>query len=895
MKLKRIFLGLLVIGSIISAYSFNNDDVIIKINQQLEKWTESHPVEKVHLHMDKPYYAAGDNIWFKAYVTIGSLHQLSAYSGLLNVELINDQDVVKQTLKLQLNDGTAFGDIALPDTLHEGNYRIRAYTQYMLNDGKSYVFDKAINIGNAITNKVFTKTTFNYAGQNAGGVVGTTINYSDITGTPYTGNMVSYTIMLNNIVMAKGKGVTDSAGNLRIDLDAAKPELLTSGTIITKLTVSKGYVVTKEIPVRAIANRADVQFFPEGGNIVNGIPAKMAFKAIGTDGLGVDVKGDITDSKGVMVGHILTSHLGMGIFNYTPQAGNTYQANLVFPDGSKRSLALPGAVNNGYVLNISEAGPDNLRVTVAAAKGTNGQINIVGQTGGKAYYSSRSFTGNEMFSAVVAKNKFPSGIAQFTLFSSSGEPLNERLVFINNPANTLNLSITSDNQTYLPRQKVTLAINAANNKMPALSSLSVAVTDETKVPVDGDAENNIQANLLLTSDLKGYVEQPAYYFNKDNDKTRADLDALMLTQGYRRFEWRSVIVGAPAPNKYPRETAFTISGRVTTLTGKPVAGGTVQLINYENGVMKIDTLTDKNGRFVFKDLLYIDSIRFLITARTAKKSKYVMVTMDTIVAPSAAHYKNLPDFNAATSGSVNIYAETSKELYYEGLKYGLGNHVRMLKEVVITDKFNPTKHSSNIVSPQFVDQTLTGRQLGQGCRNLIECLQGRIAGVSFAKGVPYSLRINRPMVVIIDGVVGHDRDLASINPNDVEAVEVIRGGAASVYGSYGAVLVTLRRGDEPLALYDTKIIERGVLRYQPKGVHVAREFYSPKYDVQTNQKLADLRTTIFWKPNLLTDESGKTFVEYFNAGSPGTYRVVVEGISSEGNIGRQVFRYKVLN
>ncbi|MFA6248554.1 MAG: carboxypeptidase regulatory-like domain-containing protein [Mucilaginibacter sp.] len=882
MSFKRVFLGLLVIGGVISVYSFNNDnDVIVKVNQQLEKWTENHPVEKVHLHMDKPYYAAGDNIWFKAYVTIGSQHQLSAYSGLLNVELIDNQDVVKQTLKLQLNEGTAFGDFALPDTLHEGNYRIRAYTQYMLNDGKNYIFDKAINIGNTIVNKVFTKTTFDYAHQKANSAVGTTINYSDISGTPYTGNAVAYSILLNDIVITKGKGITDSLGNLRLNLAGDNQELLTSGRIVTKLTVSDGYVVTKTIPIRALANRADVQFFPEGGNMVYGIPTKVAFKAIGTDGLGIDVKGFITDSKGADIARITTSHLGMGIFNYTPQAGDTYQANLIFPDGSKRSLVLPAAENNGYVLNISEAGPDNLRITVAAAKGTNGQINIVGQTAGKAYYSSRSFAGNAMFSAVVAKSKFPSGIAQFTLFSSSGEPLNERLVFIKNPENILNLSISSNNKTYLPRQKVMLAVSASNNNAPVLSSLSVAVTDETKVPVDENTENNIQASLLLTADLKGYVEQPAYYFNNDNDKTRTDLDMLMLTQGYRRFAWKNVLDGEPSPNKYPRETAFTISGKVTKPNGKPVAGGTVQLINYQNGVIKLDTLTDQNGRFAFKDLLYIDSIRFLINARTAKKSKDVVVTMDTIVAPSAAQYKNLPDFNIATSNSINIYAEASKKLYYEGLKYGLGN-VQMLKEVHITDKFNPTKHSSNIVSPLFVTQTLLGRQLDPGW-------QARVIGVRFSGGVPLGV------AVIIDGIRSDPTEVVRLSPNDIQAIEIIRGGAASIYGAPGAMIVTLRRGDEPLALYDIKRVETGVLRYQPKGVYVAREFYSPAYGVQTNQKLADLRTTIFWKPDLLTDNSGRASVEYFNAGSPGTYRVVIEGIDSEGNIGRQVFRYKVLN
>src|SRR6478735_6654882 len=181
MNIKRTTTRLLAAFCIVCIYSFViDDDILNKVNQRLEKWSEVHPVEKVHLHLDKPYYAAGENIWFKAYVTLGSLHKLSDYSGVLNVELINDQDSITQTLKLQLNEGTAFGDIALPDTLHAGNYRIRAYTQYMLNDGKDYIFDKAISIGNAITNKVFARATFNYSNKPGAENLTAVINYTDI-------------------------------------------------------------------------------------------------------------------------------------------------------------------------------------------------------------------------------------------------------------------------------------------------------------------------------------------------------------------------------------------------------------------------------------------------------------------------------------------------------------------------------------------------------------------------------------------------------------------------------------------------------------------------------------------------------------------------------------------
>jgi hypothetical protein len=134
----------------------------------------------------------------------------------------------------------------------------------------------------------------------------------------------------------------------------------------------------------------------------------------------------------------------------------------------------------------------------------------------------------------------------------------------------------------------------------------------------------------------------------------------------------------------------------------------------------------------------------------------------------------------------------------------------------------------------------------------------------------------------------------SLNINDVQSIEVLRNiGTAGIYGGRGGngvLIVTTKRGDEPT--YYPQTFGRGIIPYQPKGIYKARAFYSPRYDAKTNEKLADLRTTIFWKPDVVI-AGGKASIEFNNAGSNGTYRVVIEGIDSEGNIGRQVFRYSV--
>jgi TonB-dependent SusC/RagA subfamily outer membrane receptor len=899
MAYKRFLAGLLLAIGIIGTYSFNaDDDIIARVQRQLDKWTDSRPIEKVYLHLDKPYYTAGDDIWFKAYVITGPLHRLQPDSGILNVELIDAQDSIKQNLKLQLHNGLAYGDFALPDTLHEGNYRIRAYTQYMLNAGSDYFFDKAISIGNVITNKVFTKTTFNTTTQNGRSTVTADINYTDANGIAYSGNAVNYLVMLDNKVLTKGKATTDANGNILINLPADNADLLKQGRIVTHIAGTGDGTVYKNIPVRTMAGLADVQFFPEGGNMINGLPAKVAFKAIGTDGLGITIKGTVTNTKGEEMAQITTSHLGMGVFTFTPQAGDTYKANISYPDGTKASVVLPKAADNGYVLKVIEQGKNDLRVAIAAAKGTTGQFVLVGQSAGKVYYSAKSTAGGDAFSTIVPKSKFPSGIAQFTLFSVSGEPLNQRLVFIQNPVDKLNLSVTADNQTYQPRQKVKLNIDAKDNDdKPVVGSFSISVTDESKVPVDENTENNIFANLLLTSDLKGYVEQPSYYFKTNDEKARADLDLLMLTQGYHRFEWKNVLNDAPTPNQYAVQKTFSVSGRITTPSGAPVANGKVELVNFDDGLLKVDTLTDQNGRFAFTDIIYADSLKFLIQARNAKNKRDVVIKMDTVPPPTVSGYKSWAELTESTDNALNTYAQNSKQLYFEQIKAGQGNHVISLKEVLIREKRIALKHSANLNGPGNADQVLLSKDLvNYGCVRLADCLQGRLLGVLFNNGVPVTTRGGGRMLVVIDGMFSDATFMNSLNVNDIQSIEVLRNiGTAGIYGGRGAngvLVITTKRGDEPT--YYPQQFGRGIIPYQPKGIYKSRIFYSPKYDAKTIRKIADLRTTIFWKPDIVTP-GGKSSVEYFNAGSPGTYRVVIEGIDSEGNIGRQVFRYSVSN
>jgi hypothetical protein len=904
MNHKKLIASILFTGSILLTASFINYDgtgLIQHIVDQLAKWTDNYPVEKVYLQLDKPYYAVGDDIWFKGYVTLGPKHQLSGLSNILNVELLDDRDSVKQRIKLPLMSGFTWGDFALSDTLPEGNYRIRAYTNWMRNFGDEYFFDKEITVVNPASNKVFTTSSYLYNEINGKQQTTAVINYTDANGINYINRPVKYSIDLGLKSLLKGKGITDNKGNLTISFT----NQLTGGPgmISTDIDIGNKEVVTKKVLIKATSGNVDLQFFPESGYLVNTVNSKVAFKTVGADGLGVDVKGTITDDQNNAITTFSSQHLGMGVFSFEPRAGRAYKANVTFADGSTKTYPLPTAIDKGYVLSLDNSDENTIGIKISASRSTMSDgspdtLSLVAQEGGEVYFAAKTKPGTFNFTASVDKSRFPSGIVQFTLFSSKGEPLNERLVFVQNP-DQLKLDISALKQTYAPREKVKFNLNAKNGEdKPVMGTFAVSVTNETQVPVNEDDESTILSNLLLTSDLKGYVEKPNYYFNNVNEKTRADLDVLMLTQGYRRFEWKKLLNDEFPPVTFQPEKSLQVSGHITTLGGKPVIHGKVSLISTKHGLFYMDTVTDEHGHFTFGNLVFADSVRFIVQARTSKDHKNVQIDLDNMVPRSIITGKNAPDMKVNINTGLSPYLQSSRLFHDAQVRYGMGNHSIVLKEVVIRDIHHPkVKYSDNLNGPGNADQVLLAKQLPPGCSDLNQCLQGYLMGVIFRNGVPYSMRGGR-MSYLVDGMPMEAENIESINPGDVASIEVLRSIAyTAIYGSEagpgGLIVITTKRGDD----LEAEAMSRpapGIITFLPTGYYKSRVFYSPDYDSpQTKKEVADLRTTIFWKPNLITGKDGNTSFEYFNAGSKGTYRIVIEGIDNDGNIGRKVFRYTV--
>lgn len=810
---------LLIVGITPRSYSQAGSNTIKNVSAKLLQDTLSNNYEKVYLQFDKPYYAVGDTIYFKGYITLGAQHKLSALSGVLNVDLVSPDNNIAERLKLPIIAGTASGDFALPDTLKGGSYRVSAYTNWMRNESEDSFFEQTLLVG-----------------------------------------------------APKGSDISES------------------GDFTRKKSTTKGP-----------AQKTDVQFMPEGGSLVAGNYSKIAFKATAPNGRGTDVKGTVTDEGGTVVCTFASAHLGMGAFSFVPEAGKTYRANLVYADGTANTIELPKAAPQGYTINLNNTNPDTVRLRITAGGGSSlDNVSIVARAGGRIWHAAENqHPGSKFFSAVIPKNKFPTGIVQFTLFSPSGEPLNERLAFINNN-DQLKVYLTAK-QSYTPRQIVQIVLIAKDkDHRPATGSFSVAVTDETKVQPDTVNENTILSELLLISDLKGTVEEPNYYFTNVNAKTEADLDNLMLTQGYRHFEWKRILSSSPPAIAYRPEKGLTIAGTVKK-NSKLVANAKVMLFSKSGGGFMMDTLTDANGRFIFENLVFADSTKFVVQAKVPKGQDALTLELDTIFPPHEME-RNNDNVTTISNADLSAYLVNQQQFFREQQQYGINKHAVVLKEVVVKAKKNFVKHSDNLNGAGNADEVVTADELENsvGATLSFRLSSKLFSRVKFVQGVPYCKcgidPASAPMQIVIDGNYVDYDEYDKLDPDRVQSVEVLASpNFATVYGprgGHGILVITTKRYEDYKNSY--KRYAPGVVTYVPKGFYKAREFYSPQYDNPgTNPKMNDLRSTIYWQPNIITDKDGKAAFSYFNADKKGIYRVVIEGIDTDGNLGRLVYRYRV--
>ena len=896
MKFRASLLSFLSAAVCFLLFAFcNADDPLELLLRRINAYAELNPQEKVHLHLDKPYYAIGDRIWFKAYVSTDLEDRSTQLSQLLYVELINPGDSVSKQLILPLTSGITWGSVQLADTLQEGNYRIRAYTNHMRNAGEEFFYDRTIKIGNAWANQVFTHTSFSYTADQRGTRTEAKISYTDKKGIPYAARPVSYEVFLQNKTVERGKAFTNSDGEIILSF-SGKSVYPQSGYIQTRLDLVNKQRIDKRIPIHRLSAQTAVQFFPESGYLVEGLPAKVGVKSLGTTGLAEPCTGTVVDQVGQLVVKFKTAETGMGSFFLSPQPGMIYQAKIEFRDGSTQTLQLPPVKQDGYVLAVNHRPDQKLQVKAMLSKSMldKGELRIMVQHNQKVLSTIKILSDKQLTNVLIPEKDLPSGLIRLTLFDNQNRPLAERLAFVHNAAEEIDIDLQGIETSYKKRGNVLATLQATAAGQPVNGSFSVSVTNTNIVIPETENESNILTTLLLTSDLRGYVEKPNQYLADRQPATLEKLDDLLLTQGWSRYSWKDILADQQAKPVFGVEKSLAISGTVLTTGGKPVAGGKISLFSNKDGVLLLDTLTDASGRFNFDNLAFNDTTKFVVQARTAKDKKHVEIKMDLRPAMVATRNKNFADITLNVNEAISRYILRSEAFLNDQTSKGLLQRSFQLNEVQVRTERKKTIRTDNLNGSGNADRTLLAAELGT-CVRLSDCLQGKVAGLVIQTGKAYLVRsLENPMQIVVDGMNVDPEFLDDINPVDVETVEILKSiNYTAIYGmraAGGVLLITTKRGDSRSAF---KSYIPGLVTVFAQGYTSSPEFYSPVYTPEQKPEGRDLRSTVWWKPNLYTGTGGNTKINFYNTDESGTYRVVIEGMDNLGRPGRKVLTYTV--
>jgi TonB-dependent SusC/RagA subfamily outer membrane receptor len=650
-------------------------------------------------------------------------------------------------------------------------------------------------------------------------------------------------------------------------------------------------------PVAQVA--LNVQFFPESGRLVGGHNTRIAFKAINGWGFSEDVSGFILDQKKDTIASVKSDYLGMGKFQFSPKTGDKYQAFLKTKDGNYTKFNFPEVQDSGYTMVVDNiSNPAKMRIIVYAnlTDAAEKPVNIVGHSRGIIAFAAKGKVASKGLMMNIPTAELPDGITNITLFDDQNQPVAERLVFINHER-TLKVKVNPSKMAFKPREKAEVEIMVTDSAgKPVEANLSVSVTDAGQI-AQQPYDLNIVSFLLLSSDLKGLVEQPAYYFDPAHPERKIHLDNLMMTQGWRRFQWKDVLKDSLEIPKRFVEQGITATGE-TRRGNKKINEKLMLSIFLSNDSLKTFMTTETNtaGIFNLYNLVFADSLQLRIQGMNKKGNQNLTFSLFPFDAPKAI-ITQIPYFPITVAGEqLAAFLRRAKE-YQEIERKIHDSREKLLQAVTIRAKKEVVRDSRKLYSTADATIKMTP-QLANGSLSVLDILGGRVAGVRVTgqgMNASVSIRNGGEPLFVLDGMTVDKAMITNLNINDVETIDVLKGGSAAIYGSRGGngvISVLTKRGNSNYD-YSQDVIP-GILVAKIAGYDIPREFYAPAYDVKRPEDARpDYRSTIFWAPQLKTGKDGKVRFQYYNTDPVTTVNIHAEVLSPSGEAGSAKTVYSV--
>jgi hypothetical protein len=763
--------------------------VIQEVQNSFNLYKQSALQEKLFVHTDKSTYLPGEIIWFKVYCVDGNDHKPLNLSKVAYVDVLdNNQNPVMQA-KIALKNGIGNGSLYIPVSVTNGNYKFRAYTNWMKNFSPDFYFEKMITLINPLK--------------------------------------------------------------------------------------------SPEAPIKETTTAYDVQFFPEGGNLVAGITSKVAFKAVKQNGRGIDLKGAIIDQQNDTVARFKSLKFGMGNFSFTPAANNTYKAVVIIGNNPPVIKNLPEINSQGYAMKLTDNGAGQLEVTVNSSNTNSENIYFFAHTRQiiKAAESAIMSSGTAHFT--INKNTLGEGISHLTIFNNAKQPVCERLYF-KRPQQHLFINASSDQEQYDLRRKVNVSViakDAGGKPLDAEMSMAVYRVDS----LQGIDHSNIFNYLWLSSELKGTIEEPDYYFKNVTAETDEALDNLMLTQGWRRFQWNQVLENKPSEfNFLPEYYGHIISAKIVNIGDGAVAAGILTYLGVPGKRVQVYTSrSDSSGRLMYFTKNFYGANEIVVQTNQEIDSTYRI----DVLTPFSDQYSKTPlpafNFNAGMTNALqvhslgiqvlNIYSGSMLKRFYDPLIDTSAFYNKPYKSYKLDDYTRFTTMEEDL--REYVTEDNIVKTKG---RFHIKVLNDR----GFLDGDP---------LVILDGVPVFNIDkIFTVDPLKVSKLEVVR--SRYFYGpseEEGIFSFTTYKGDLGGVDLDPHAI---VMDYE--GLQLRREFYSPVYDngAETTSRIPDFRNLLYWTPSVNMQGGQASF---YTSDQPGKYVGVVQGLTANGDAGSQYFTFDV--
>jgi hypothetical protein len=655
---------------------------------------------------------------------------------------------------------------------------------------------------------------------------------------------------------------------------------------------------------KSIKNKLEISFFPEGGSLVDGAPSVVAFKAVNAIGIGCDVTGEIYSSAGEIVSIFKSSHKGMGTFLINPAPGLKYYAIARNVNGEEARFEIPKSFPKGLVLNISKIKNNELTVTVRTNPETLSlipdQILILKVSARNIFLKKAEFRMKSLADRfILPTDDLPDGIVMLTLTGIDSVPLCERLVYIKNEEE-VKIKVETEKTVYYQRDSVSVKISVkTNSPTPQNAFLSLSATKNISSKSLSTYPTTISSWFLLESDVHGEVEEPSYYFDSSNPDRLKDLDLLLLTQGWRDFKWKY------SDTYWPPEDGFAVSGRIRKkFADMPLKNSRVSIAIFRKGNPIVTTVpADTSGRFSLEGIDLTGEAKLVVSATGEKDRLQGWVRLDSLSYPPAETQKNLLQTkllqteNKLITESKPLDDHTSANedldayLQYAEIKNSLRNKYKLSDtivpgEVTVTAKrkFAPesalekSHHILMANDPDYEYVVTPQAEIFNNLGQLIAFKFFHLTGGSMS-GLAYS----NPLI-LLDGMDVGWEGIQFLPVEWIERFDGLRPGspAAMVWGEKGkggVISVITRTGVTTNVI--APVYHSASIRL--KGYNEPRIFYSPRHytNLESDYK-PDLRTTLFWDPDIKMESNSDVLVNYFNADNPSKVKIVVEGITTSG-------------